>query len=253
MDGPQQLDHLRSAHTALIAILGLPIAAWGLWGLRSWWRQTRPVGAVLPRRRSWLTKVLIFVLFELFLLVDVASGHGILTTPWSNIIEFAIGIPCLLLMCVVPFVNRFAVFDFLVAPALRGTDKAESHRAGPSSGNRHHKAPSGSGAGRPASRKGGAYLRVCREKTLWRDRLRVYQIEIDGKAVGSIGNGKEFVSEVTAGKHTVRARISSTGSPAMEVFVAAGSIVSIRVEPALGDPFDGIRTPDGYLRLMLEE
>ncbi|GAB4079840.1 hypothetical protein GCM10028783_07880 [Modestobacter muralis] len=77
-----------------------------------------------------------------------------------------------------------------------------------------------------------ARITVRRPKAVYRDRLRSYRVQIDGAEVGSLACGEELVLPVVPGTYRVRAVLDWSGSPMVDVDVAAGETVTLRVEPA---------------------
>jgi hypothetical protein len=94
-------------------------------------------------------------------------------------------------------------------------------------------------------------LVVVRPPTQMRDRLRAYRIEVDGVSRGEMRPASMLRIELGPGTHRVRARIDWTGSPPMEVRIARGSTVQLRVEPAgnVLQTFTQAFGRDRYLRL----
>jgi len=80
---------------------------------------------------------------------------------------------------------------------------------------------------------------------------RRYRILIDGRKVGALKRGETLRTTVTAGSHTVAARIDWSGSPAVEVNVAPGGRVALDVEPS-SDPFAGMFSTDKMLTLRVK-
>ncbi|WP_147251470.1 hypothetical protein [Blastococcus sp. TBT05-19] len=80
---------------------------------------------------------------------------------------------------------------------------------------------------------------------------RRYRILIDGRKVGAVKRGETLRTTVTAGPHTVAARIDWSGSPAVEVNVPPGGQVALDVEPS-NDPFAGMLSSDKMLTLRLK-
>ncbi|WP_345626900.1 hypothetical protein [Rugosimonospora acidiphila] len=83
--------------------------------------------------------------------------------------------------------------------------------------------------------------------------MRTYFIEIDGEEVCGVKSGRSVTVPVTPGEHSVRARISWTGSAPLRVVVAEGDELRVRVEPMPGSPLQQIGTRDGYLRLSIDD
>jgi len=65
-----------------------------------------------------------------------------------------------------------------------------------------------------------------------RDALRSYTLEVDGIPRGKIKSAQVVTVDAEPGRHTVRARISWTGSPRQEVSLGPDDEVRLRVEPA---------------------
>ncbi len=70
-------------------------------------------------------------------------------------------------------------------------------------------------------------LRVVRAPAAWRDRLRRYQILVDGVPLGSVADGETTELSLPAGRHRIRMEIAWTGSKELEVDVAAGATTSV--------------------------
>ncbi len=88
----------------------------------------------------------------------------------------------------------------------------------------------------------------------YRDALRSYTLEVDDVPRGNIKPGQSVVIDVEPGPHTVRARISWTGSPRHAVNLSPGEEVRFRVEPA-GTPAQALMQVVGrsrYLRITAE-
>jgi hypothetical protein len=100
----------------------------------------------------------------------------------------------------------------------------------------------------------GCTLTVRRPKAVWRDRIRSYQIEVDGKVVGEIFSDSELVFSLPPGEHTVRATIDSTGSQLVRVVMSPKSSTDLLVKAA-GNSLHALRqmkSPDTYLILGVE-
>jgi hypothetical protein len=76
-----------------------------------------------------------------------------------------------------------------------------------------------------------ATLRVERDASAWRDRLRAYKIVVDGTTLGSVADGATTDVSVEPGRHTVRFKIDWASSPAVEFAVAEGERVTLRCGP----------------------
>jgi hypothetical protein len=72
-------------------------------------------------------------------------------------------------------------------------------------------------------------LRITRKRSQWKDRLRAYEVLVDGNEVGRLGNGECRDFELEPGHHTVRLKIDWTGSPERSFSVSAGETVGLHV------------------------
>ncbi|MBM7808868.1 hypothetical protein JOD57_004705 [Geodermatophilus bullaregiensis] len=66
----------------------------------------------------------------------------------------------------------------------------------------------------------------------YRDRWRSYVIEVDGVRAGTVARGEQVELPVAPGRHSVRAVIDWSGSPLVQVEVAAGATAHLTVQPA---------------------
>lgn len=99
-----------------------------------------------------------------------------------------------------------------------------------------------------------ATIIVRRPAPLWRDGLRRYRIQVDGEEIGKVRGGDEVAVTVAPGRHSIRARIDWTGSPDVDVDVAAGEHVVLTVEPAGSSlRLDQVFGSDRYLTLKRED
>lgn len=97
-----------------------------------------------------------------------------------------------------------------------------------------------------------ATIEVRRSEDDARDRGRNYRIEIDGTRVGTLERGETAKYRVSPGRHTVRARIDWTGSPALRVDVSADAPTRVLVAPA-GLPYEfWLAFGDRYIRITDE-
>jgi hypothetical protein len=100
----------------------------------------------------------------------------------------------------------------------------------------------------------GAKLIFTRPGGQYRDALRSYTLEVDGVPREHIRPAQTVTIDIEPGPHTVRARISWTGSPRQEVNLGSGDEVRLRVEPA-GTAAQGLWQVFGrtrYLRITAE-
>jgi hypothetical protein len=84
---------------------------------------------------------------------------------------------------------------------------------------------------------GGSVITLSRAPGGWRDRLRRYQVMIDGEQVATIKHGERLELPVPPGRHTVYLQISWARSPQLEVAVAPGDVVSLECAPSNVPPF----------------
>jgi hypothetical protein len=71
----------------------------------------------------------------------------------------------------------------------------------------------------------GAVVRIRREASPWKDRLRKYKVLIDGAVVARLRNGEESEFSVPAGRHSIEVRIDWTGSDVVDFTADNGEIV----------------------------
>ncbi|HEX4059653.1 MAG TPA: hypothetical protein VHY58_01415 [Streptosporangiaceae bacterium] len=79
-------------------------------------------------------------------------------------------------------------------------------------------------------------ITVSRVPGGWKDRLRRYQVVIDGEQVAAIKHGERVDLPVTPGKHTVFMKISWARSPQLELDVAPGQVVTLECAPTGSPP-----------------
>jgi len=77
-------------------------------------------------------------------------------------------------------------------------------------------------------------LIVHREPATWIDRARSYKIEVDGQAVGKIGNGETVDLKLSPGRHRVRMKVDWCGS--REVMVDGSADARLHCAPGT-NPF----------------
>jgi hypothetical protein len=83
---------------------------------------------------------------------------------------------------------------------------------------------------------GASTIAVSRVPGGWKDRLRRYQVVIDGEQVAAIKHGERVDLPVTPGKHTVFMQISWARSPQLELDVAPGQVVTLECAPTGSPP-----------------
>ena len=81
----------------------------------------------------------------------------------------------------------------------------------------------------------------------WRDRMRRYQVIIDGAQAGQIKRGERLDLPVAPGRHAVWLQISWARSPQLDVDVGLGETVSLECEPGKAPPFGA--GADAYIQL----
>lgn len=78
----------------------------------------------------------------------------------------------------------------------------------------------------------GAQIRVVRASG-WIDRLRAYQVIVDGKTVGEIFDGETRVFAVSPGRHQIRLKIDWFGSNILGLEVAEGDKATLHAKSNL--------------------
>ncbi|SDO22397.1 hypothetical protein [Geodermatophilus sp. DSM 45219] len=96
---------------------------------------------------------------------------------------------------------------------------------------------------------GSGALVVSRPAGWYQDRLRRYEVLVDGRVAGRLRRGEDLRLDVPAGRHSVQARIDWTGSPPVEVDVPPAGSVTVTVTP--DDPVRGLFSSDRYLRVRV--
>jgi hypothetical protein len=74
-------------------------------------------------------------------------------------------------------------------------------------------------------------LIIRRDHALWQDRVRKYQILVDGKTVGALARGAEMAIPLPPGPHTVQMKIDWCSSPKLQVDCSAGQAVVLECGP----------------------
>ena len=75
------------------------------------------------------------------------------------------------------------------------------------------------------------HLIISRPSGTWRDKLRAYQLTVDGAQAGRIRSGETLDLPISPGRHWAEARIDWSGSRRLEFEAAAGAAVRLKVEP----------------------
>jgi len=95
-----------------------------------------------------------------------------------------------------------------------------------------------------------AVIRVTRAPGVWRDRLRAYQVLIDGVQAGVVRPGQTQDFAVIPGEHGVQLTVDWCSSPLRVVRLSAGQWAEFRCQPN-GSTFAMWRmfiTPGEYIR-----
>jgi hypothetical protein len=77
-------------------------------------------------------------------------------------------------------------------------------------------------------------LVVRRLHTPWMDRVREYQVWVDGQQRAQIGDDSTVQIGVTPGEHRVRLKIDWCSSPELAITVPHGAIVRLECRPNAG-------------------
>jgi hypothetical protein len=83
----------------------------------------------------------------------------------------------------------------------------------------------------------------------YRDGMRSYEIRVDGVPVGEVKAGSTAEVPLAVGPHQVSAHIDWTGSDPVDVDVAPGQTVRLRVEPTGASGIATLFKKKAYLRL----
>lgn len=93
----------------------------------------------------------------------------------------------------------------------------------------------------------GGVITLSRAASGWRDRLRRYQVIVDGERVATIKRGECLDLPVTPGWHTVHLQISWARSPQLGLDVPPGEVVALECAPGHLPPFGP--GADNYIEL----
>lgn len=100
-------------------------------------------------------------------------------------------------------------------------------------------------------------LVVAREEpSAWNgDRLRAYEIEIDGIRRGKLRRQQELRFDLAEGTHRVRAAIDWSGSPTIEVFIPSDGEKRIVVAPGVNvmTAWRAFFSRTGWLKIDVED
>jgi hypothetical protein len=260
MNSAENAVQWRDDHASWFLGFGLLLCVAALVRIPGWWRGSFNSGLSLGRQRTYLVQWV----GGFFLVAGASIGSlppGIdqisKARAGLSLLCMAVGILFLLL---IPLVWHFRVFEFLVPPRLRrdvpgGPPDFGSGRPLAAAIAAASNAPERAPARKPAvtGPAGSGMLRFERPWTRWRDRLATYRVELDDGEVGTLRNGADFTIPVAAGIHTVRAAVSFTGSPTVEVQVRAGETTVVRIGPIPGNSLVQIAAPDTYLAIEVGE
>lgn len=83
---------------------------------------------------------------------------------------------------------------------------------------------------------GGGGVVLLERESAFNDRWRRYTIVVDGQKVGKIGDGDVIEIPVDPGSHSLRLRISWTGSPTQDFSIAEGETVRFQCRSLEFDP-----------------
>jgi hypothetical protein len=94
-------------------------------------------------------------------------------------------------------------------------------------------------------------VRVSRVSAPWRDRLRDYEVILDGVLVAEVASGESTEFDCPAGAHTIRIKLDWGSSNPIEFSVGPGEALDFECEPggsAWAAVFSLLR-PSRYIRL----
>jgi len=80
-----------------------------------------------------------------------------------------------------------------------------------------------------------ALIRVEREAGPWADRMREYEIVIDGSSAGTLGAGQRCEFAVSAGDHEIRARSDWGASVSVRASLSEADELTLVCRPALSN------------------
>lgn len=129
-------------------------------------------------------------------------------------------------------------------PPARRRAAARERRRWPALG---HPRPARSGRARTVPAPGGSVIRLSRAAAGRRDKLRRYQVIIDGEQTAMIKRGQRLDLPVLPGQHTVFLQIDWARSPQLEVDAPPGEVISLECAPGNAEPFGA--GADAYIDL----
>jgi hypothetical protein len=94
-------------------------------------------------------------------------------------------------------------------------------------------------------------LRLERDGVLWRDKMRLYKVILDGRSIGKIGFGKVAEFPIEPGSHRLRMGIDWAGSRTVEFEVGPNETSAWKCRPGGGawTAVACILTPRRYVAL----
>jgi hypothetical protein len=94
----------------------------------------------------------------------------------------------------------------------------------------------------------GAVISIRRRSGHHQDATRSYRVEVDGREVGRLKPGETLEVPVSAGRHSVAARIDWSGSPAVNLDLNDGDRIDLTVKPS-ANGWTKLFTRSGWLSL----
>ena len=76
-----------------------------------------------------------------------------------------------------------------------------------------------------------ASIRVRRDNVAWRDRVRSYQVVLDGTVVGSVKRGESITVMTDAGDHELHLKIDWARSPSVQLDLESEGEAEVRCWP----------------------
>jgi hypothetical protein len=83
---------------------------------------------------------------------------------------------------------------------------------------------------------GGSVIALSRAPGGWRDRLRRYQVVLDGEQVAAIKRGERIDLPVSPGTHSIFLKIDWARSPRLQLDIAPGQVVTLECAPTDSPP-----------------
>jgi hypothetical protein len=203
----------RGSRVIVPVLFGLLCAALGvlmLWRAAATWRDGAPPRLLLPIGIWACCMALLFGAGAYWRAEAYGGRGGSMVGAVATLVSLgAVTLSSALLSCV----HLFGRPRLLVPPRRRGVPT--------------HPQVSTHGAGGPV-------IVIRRDRGGGRDLLRRYQIEVDGRHLGSIRRGGEWQTRLAPGPHLVQLRIDWCTSPVLRLELATGQRVVLRCRPAGG-------------------